>query len=169
MSSAAIRRTRFVYVIGPSVGDLKIGISRNVATRRYELQRTNGVELAIIASWKLPSFECVDVERHAHWLLRSCRTRGEWFSCQPAEAIAAVERAIRSVRSGTAVSERNEPPRQWMIKDMPIAARKLAREHARRRGVTMAQWITEAIEMQLRTEWPNGFPSPDSHPDSHNP
>lgn len=84
----------YVYVIGPLNGPFKIGYSRDVQSRLASLQIGSPVELKIHyhADAGIRGGRCV--ENYAHWLLRSHRRHGEWFSCLLGVACEAIATAI---------------------------------------------------------------------------
>lgn len=75
----------------------KVGVARDAAARRYNLQRTKGRPVSIVAQ-----FDCGDgqrarhVERAAHALLaQRCVALGsEWFTASTSDAVTAVQEAM---------------------------------------------------------------------------
>jgi hypothetical protein len=74
----------FVYLIGPEVGPLKIGISGRPADRAKQLQTAHPRRVSVFGSWH---HDARAVELQAHNLLAPSKTR----------AVAAIEQAIATV------------------------------------------------------------------------
>ena len=74
----------YLYVIrNGRKGAVKIGIAKNVESRRDTLQTGNPKELFIIAKYPVGSIKRARrIESHLHHLFRSYRIRGEWFEKQ---------------------------------------------------------------------------------------
>lgn len=89
---------KYVYVIGPEAGHLKIGLTKNVPTRLVDLQVGSPIPLILHLSVRIPSHLAAQVEDHTHWLLYEYRVSGEWFEVNAALAIKAVKDAVTSVK-----------------------------------------------------------------------
>ena len=90
----------FVYVIGPSGGPLKIGVANDVHLRRAGIQVSQARPITVLFSLEVPANRRYDIEKHAHAILASKRTMGEWFAVSPSAAIKAVQEAANDVASG---------------------------------------------------------------------
>jgi hypothetical protein len=86
----------FVYVIGPKVGPLKIGVAISIEKRLASLQVGHPQRLRILGEWqhKRPYI----VEEHAHRALAKERMCGEWFDVSLQEATEAVTVAVHKVK-----------------------------------------------------------------------
>jgi hypothetical protein len=80
-----------VYIVGvmPS-GPVKIGLSTNFRNRLVCLQTGFHLDLKLIRKWKLNCSSATRLERAAHRELKDVQLKGEWFSCSPDVAIAAI-------------------------------------------------------------------------------
>lgn len=99
-------RPAFVYVIGTPDGPVKVGVTNDVESRRSVLQVASLTALEISLSVPLSRREAFAVERHAHWLLKDQRVRGEWFRVASADAVKAVQAARHAVARGEGHSKR---------------------------------------------------------------
>ena len=82
--------TTWVYVFSAPHA-VKIGITERVEKRAKAIELMAGMKITIVESFPFASVGLAfDVETVAHWLLRDKRTIGEWFDCEPGEALAAV-------------------------------------------------------------------------------
>lgn len=97
---AAIRRwadldEKQVYVIGPDVGPVKIGISKSIPKRVASLQSSSHARLNVFYSVRPPEgLSAGQIEWAAHRLLSPVRLEGEWFDVAPDDAHAAIVDAI---------------------------------------------------------------------------
>lgn len=89
---------KYVYVIGPKTGHLKIGLAKSVSARFGQLQTGSPIPLTLHFSVGVQSHTAGRVEDHAHWLLHEYRASGEWFNVSAALAIEAVKEAVLSVK-----------------------------------------------------------------------
>lgn len=102
MSFASIRRTKIgadaqtcIYIIeAPDLGRMKVGRGDKPSDRLAELQIGSPTELTIHSTYEVPARVAGWIERHAHRLLQSSRTHGEWFQCRSQTAVSAVKSAI---------------------------------------------------------------------------
>ena len=86
---------RYVYVIERADGAIKVGISKNVQSRRSQLAHASPEKLSILkitqpAGGKGLAFH---VETAVKFLLRPFRMRGEWFKCSKTLALLALRAA----------------------------------------------------------------------------
>lgn len=90
-----------VYVIGPLLGPMKIGIAHDVGKRLIGIQTSSPADLIIHYHVEVgPTARAV--EAAAHRDLAAYRLRGEWFDVPVSEAKAAIKRAIEAVRDSAA-------------------------------------------------------------------
>lgn len=73
----------------------KIGVARNVEQRIAFLQVGNQARLTIVH--QVESDDPWLAERYAHWLLKDCRLRGEWFAVDPQRAVRALNAAQTAI------------------------------------------------------------------------
>lgn len=86
-----------IYVI-PANGLVKIGIAADVKKRWCSLSTANA-HLEPVA-YESPMLKlAIEAERQVHQELAEFRVRGEWFRCEPAVAIAAIQRLEASITS----------------------------------------------------------------------
>jgi hypothetical protein len=90
---------RNVYIVVDGAGRRKIGFSGNVENRLRDLQVGHPSKLELERFFVCGSTEGNLVERTAHKLLASKRLQGEWFDVSFAEACAAIELAIESIKT----------------------------------------------------------------------
>lgn len=87
-----------VYVIASEGGMCKVGIAGDPKTRMVALSTGHPFALAVAESFEVgDGARARRVEAKAHDTLASCRLKGEWFSVEPFEAVAAVKQAIREL------------------------------------------------------------------------
>lgn len=91
------RRATVVYVLDADHA-VKIGITAGTVEQRAEdIARASGIRPTIVTSFTFKEGRYGRrVETVAHWLLRDCRTHGEWFHCRPVDAVSAVKKATLS-------------------------------------------------------------------------
>lgn len=80
--------SRSIYVVSSTPGPIKIGIAKMPRRRFGALQTSSAVPLSLAFVAECDAAE--KIERRAHQMLSSSRTRGEWFSVTAAAAIDAV-------------------------------------------------------------------------------
>lgn len=97
---AALPAQAYVYVIAATDGPVKVGIAKDVASRRAMLQIGNATTLHVAHKAPVARTNAHFVERYAHDLLSGGHIRGEWFNVDINEAIAAVEAGIEALRIG---------------------------------------------------------------------
>lgn len=69
-----------VYFIRNGRGDVKIGVAKDVARRRYELQLANPDKLEVFFSLHInDESEAYKIEKALHHKFSSVKKRGEWF------------------------------------------------------------------------------------------
>jgi hypothetical protein len=90
----------YVYVIAATDGPVKVGIAKDVASRRAMLQTGNATTLHVAHKAPVARTDALFVERYAHDLLSGGHIRGEWFNVDIEEAVAAVEAGIEALRIG---------------------------------------------------------------------
>lgn len=86
-----------IYIIGPDVGPLKVGVSADPIKRLKGVQSGHPLALSIKATFEVGSLPPYEVETLAHSLLRDSRLKGEWFACSFEEASAAVAQALGEI------------------------------------------------------------------------
>lgn len=86
--------TVYLYVVGPSVGPVKIGRSMCPPKRLKQLEGKTGMKLHLTGQWPIGQAIALGAERYAHHLLRDKHVAGEWFDVSAAEASAAVAIAV---------------------------------------------------------------------------
>jgi DNA segregation ATPase FtsK/SpoIIIE-like protein len=83
-----------VYLIGVGSGYIKIGVAKDVETRKRELQTGNHEELSIIHTVSCPDeTTAYALELQVHTYLRAYRVRGEWFDVTPQQVLEAIDMA----------------------------------------------------------------------------
>lgn len=95
----------FVYVIGSDEGSQKVGMTRHPSNRLSDLQHATPKRLRMHLLIGTAKVDAAEAERLAHAHLVRFRRRGEWFSCRPEEAVAAVFRAFASLSGQPAPNE----------------------------------------------------------------
>lgn len=76
----------YIYVIGPTEGPQKIGLSGDVEKRLQTLQTGYPVELFIHHKEEIEAKQVRKLEKKIHTELNYKRARGEWFNMTPKEA-----------------------------------------------------------------------------------
>jgi len=90
---------RFVYLVGAvGLAAVKIGSSRDVATRLAELQVGSPVKLALL--WEHEADDAHALEHALHIYFTADRMHGEWFNLGP-DPLTAVKAAVARLRNGT--------------------------------------------------------------------
>lgn len=89
----------WVYVIEHGdTGYCKIGISTNLPRRLAHLQSGTPFVLSLAYEMEFADRDrAFAVERGAHQRMTGFRARGEWFFCDPQDAIAAIEAVAKEV------------------------------------------------------------------------
>lgn len=73
-----------VYFIRDGMGNIKIGIAKDVLKRRLELQTANPNELEIFYIMQVPKmWDAQVIERELHECFSDYRKKGEWFVEEP--------------------------------------------------------------------------------------
>ena len=83
-----------VYFIGESesgCSPIKIGVAKNIASRKRNLQTGNPSELKLIG-W-IETADAFKLERSLHQHFESTHVRGEWFALEPADILPILQRA----------------------------------------------------------------------------
>ena len=147
-------RPAFVYVIGAPDGPVKVGVTNDVESRRSVLQVASLTALEISLSVPLSRREAFAVERHAHWLLKDQRVRGEWFRVASADAVKAVQAARHAVARGEGHSKRQVTERvpKDKLKDKTLVRFKegtLDRIDAVAGKFRRAEYIRDVVETSL--------------------
>ena len=93
-ASAGLER---VYIMTNAAGQFKVGKARNVELRRQNLSTGAAGGLRVVAAVDCTDFKAEDVEEAAHERLEDHRIGGEWFDCDEATVLAAVEAAWSDV------------------------------------------------------------------------
>lgn len=86
----------FVYVIGSQDNPVKIGHGSRVESRLTAMQVGNPDELHILARVVVPWDRAGVIEKAVHERLWKHHRRGEWFNVTAAEAVAAIEQALKA-------------------------------------------------------------------------
>jgi predicted GIY-YIG superfamily endonuclease len=69
-----------VYFIRDGIGNIKIGVAKDVDKRKAGLQTANPNELEIFYIMSVPNMEyAVSIEKALHDMFNKERVRGEWF------------------------------------------------------------------------------------------
>lgn len=89
-----------VYVFGPEGGPLKIGRADIPEKRMRHLQTGHPSPLVLLHKQPVPRALAAAIEWRAHWLLKECRSHGEWFTCSLRAAKDALRSAIESGGAG---------------------------------------------------------------------
>lgn len=91
----------FVYVIVDTDRQFaKVGIAKNVARRRRQLQVSYPTTLTVAHAVHFPKLIIgAQVEYRTHRILADVRLNGEWFNADAATCAAAIEQAKRWVRN----------------------------------------------------------------------
>lgn len=85
----------FIYVVRGRIG-IKVGITKSVAQRLDNLRvATLDDSITLVWSVTVPTRSVRKVERRAHEILASKLLRNEWFAAEEAQAIAAVQAALK--------------------------------------------------------------------------
>lgn len=82
----------FVYVIGASGHPVKVGIAADVRKRLSGIQ--TGCPTRLRVYFEIEVEDARAVERAAHKRLFNHKLSGEWFDCEPAEAVEAIKAAL---------------------------------------------------------------------------
>lgn len=73
-----------VYFIRDGMGNIKIGIAKDVLRRKKELQTSNPNELEIFYVMHVPKmWDAQEIERDLHESFSEYRKKGEWFIENP--------------------------------------------------------------------------------------
>ena len=91
---------RHVYVISDGAGNVKVGVAKSPQRRLKQFQTGNARHLSVHRSAPFTGRDPAEVERYAHWLLRSCHVGGEWFAIEEKLALATLLGAAMAVISG---------------------------------------------------------------------
>jgi hypothetical protein len=89
--------SKFIYVIGEKTDEnptIKIGFSGDPAKRLRQLQTAHPRPLVLFHSEAVQSDKVRALESIIHKTLNHCRTKGEWFSLAPNDAVAEVRHAV---------------------------------------------------------------------------
>ncbi|PAQ00891.1 GIY-YIG nuclease family protein [Mesorhizobium mediterraneum] len=147
----------FVYIVGAASGPQKIGVANNPEERRSVLQVASLTDLLAVHQVSMPRKTAFLVERHAHWLLRGRRVRGEWFNVSPQEAIIAVNDGCKAVARGEGHSQRQPGGKVGRKKQfeeritLPLSASMLAAIDALLSdNEARLDMIREAIEREIK-------------------
>lgn len=84
----------FIYIIGPRVGPVKVGVSGCAEARFKQLQNKSHEQLILMGKYPVGTRRALAVERYTHWLLREKCIGGEWFDVSCPEAAQAIHDAI---------------------------------------------------------------------------
>jgi hypothetical protein len=95
----------FVYVATDGE-QTKIGVSRNAEQRVSQIALAAGRSVNLVRSFPAPMPIARKVEQATFDVLAEYRTRGEWFSCGPDQAVAAVEAALAGHGGGVTLGYR---------------------------------------------------------------
>ena len=98
-------KIRFIYVIGPAVGPLKIGIATYLKDRLSSIQTGSHVRLSVLFSIKVPAGLAQRIEQAAHKIICDRRMSGEWFDATKEQAISAVISAKNAAEADLAAIE----------------------------------------------------------------
>ncbi|HFT7414450.1 GIY-YIG nuclease family protein [Stenotrophomonas maltophilia] len=85
-----------VYFIGEDENGccpIKIGVAKNIAERKRNLQTGNPLVLKLLG-W-IEVADAFELERQLHQHFKSARSRGEWFAIEPADILPILMRAGR--------------------------------------------------------------------------
>jgi len=91
------RAVSFVYVVSSDTGVVKVGFSKDVASRLATLQTGNPDRLKVYTHHEVPASLAQIVERRAHELLHAAHMCGEWFQVTAHEAEDAILTAILEI------------------------------------------------------------------------
>lgn len=83
-----------VYFIGENengCAPIKIGVAKNIETRKRNLQTGNPLELRLLG-W-VETTDPFRLERDLHQRFRACHLRGEWFDIEPVDVLPILQRA----------------------------------------------------------------------------
>lgn len=89
-----------IYVMQESGGNVKIGVSRNVAQRRKTLESVYGINIKNV--YRTPfCANCFEIEAIMHNKFKSEKIHGEWFSCNYGKAV----KELKHLFDGIAILE----------------------------------------------------------------
>ena len=77
----------FLYCIADNNGSVKFGFSKDPERRVRSLQTGSADELVLLESIAVPQDNVREYERLLHQEFAHLRTRGEWFSISPEDAV----------------------------------------------------------------------------------
>jgi hypothetical protein len=163
-------KTCYVYVIGTPSGPFKIGVATDLKARLGSIQTGSHSRISVIYAAVVPKSQAYAVETHAHEQLKSVRLSGEWFNTSAEIAQKTVSKAAKSVdiaaKMAMIVDDRSmawpksSQHKSWTIKGFPSDVRLLAVALAKKRGITMAQWVTEVVDRKLAHDAQHSSPGP---------
>lgn len=114
--------TKFVYVMSAGANLQKIGYAKHPGKRLAHIQSASPEPVSLFVAIEVPGRDARAVERHAHWLLRDRRHRGEWFNVSAKAALGAIEGAVQAVTHGVAWTlRRSAAPARHKARVSPIA------------------------------------------------
>lgn len=143
----------YIYVMGGEGGPQKIGLAKNVQSRRDRLQTGSAVPLDIAIQNAVSPDLANHVEAYVHWLLRERRMAGEWFRVTPVEAREAIAMAVDAVGRGERQGRLGVGRKQINFEQTParFPAGTLARiDAALDDGEKRSDLIREAVERELK-------------------
>ena len=118
-----------VYVITFDGGHCKVGFTRHLKLRLSSFRAAFGPSVKLIKKWNRPDGDHMDVERIAQEILRPYQTDGffdqygkEIFECEPNIAVAAVEEAIKAIRTIPTPRNKNKTKFFYWMKQRKAAA-----------------------------------------------
>lgn len=85
-----------IYVMQGSNGDVKIGVSQNVAQRKKTLESVHGINIKKVYSTPFCA-NCFEIEAIMHNKFKSERIHGEWFSCNYDKAICELKHLFNDI------------------------------------------------------------------------
>ena len=85
---------QFAYVFASTDGFCKVGVARDLMTRRAQLSTASNRKLIEVLAVRTSAKNARSVERLIFAELHGSRRRGEWFACAPRVAVAAVLKVL---------------------------------------------------------------------------
>ncbi len=166
---AYLTDTTYVYVLGIPGGPYKIGHSRTPRLRAMAARREGRGPACVVREWEVNRYRVARAaEAYAHWLLRDRHYQSEWFNVTEAEAIAAVEHALRPEAVEAYDAREVIPAITQSRKGDEMFSLKLAKGTAARIGAVIGKprghsdYVRAAVEEKLARD--EASPSPPSSP-----
>jgi hypothetical protein len=138
---------QFVYLLIAG-GFVKVGRTSDVFNRIRQLQCGCPSKIVPVAAFgELDNTSAGAIEREMHQRMRSARSHGEWFSCDPKEALSLLATIGFSFVGGRFFTFKNQY--EWLVKEC------VEREHACRSGAAESRLVAESELRRILARFPS--------------